>query len=288
MTMQDKQNPQPPQHQEKQPGETRAMIPQPQTIRADYRGSGKLQDKVALITGGDSGIGRSVAVLFAREGADVVIAYLDEHQDARETKEMVEQEGRNCLTMAGDVGEESFCRRVVAGCLERFGRLTTLVNNAGEQHVRQSLAEISAESLDRTFRTNIFSYFFMSKAALEYLPAGGAIINSGSVVAYQGHPVLLDYAATKGAIVAFTRSLALALTERQIRVNGVAPGPIWTPLIPASYDEEKVAAFGTNTPMGRAGQPSEAAPCYLFLASEDSSYMTGQMLHPNGGRIVNG
>jgi NAD(P)-dependent dehydrogenase (short-subunit alcohol dehydrogenase family) len=286
--MQDKQTPQPPQHQEKQPGETAAMTPKPQTIKPDYQGSGKLRDKVALITGGDSGIGRAAAVLFAREGADIVIVYLEEHRDAEETREMVAREGKDCLTIAGDAGEESFCRQAVASCLQRFGRLDILVNNAGEQHVRRSLAEISAESLERTFRTNIFSFFYMSKAALAHLPAGGTIINSASVVAYQGHPVLLDYAATKGAIVAFTRSLALALAEKQIRVNGVAPGPIWTPLIPASYDEEKVASFGSNTPMGRAGQPAEVAPCYLFLASDDSSYMSGQILHPNGGRIVNG
>jgi NAD(P)-dependent dehydrogenase (short-subunit alcohol dehydrogenase family) len=286
--MQEKKKPQPPQHQEKQPGERSAMTPKPQTIKPDYQGSGKLRDKVALITGGDSGIGRAVAILFAKEGADIVMVYLEEHRDAGETRELVEQEGRACLTIAGDVGEESFCRQAVASGLERFGRLDILVNNAGEQHVRQSLAEISAESLERTFRTNIFSFFFMSKAALEHLPTGGAIINSASVVAYQGHPVLLDYAATKGAIVAFTRSLALALAEKQIRVNGVAPGPIWTPLIPASYDQEKVASFGSNTPMGRPGQPAEVAPCYLFLASDDSSYMSGQILHPNGGRIVNG
>jgi NAD(P)-dependent dehydrogenase (short-subunit alcohol dehydrogenase family) len=287
-TMPETETPQPPQHQSKQPGEQTEMTPQPQTIGPAYQGSGKLRGKVALITGGDSGIGRAVAVLFAREGADIVIVYLEEDKDAEETRTMVEQEGRGCLLIAGDAGFESFCREAVVGCLQRFGRLDILVNNAAEQHVRQSLAEISAASLERTFRTNIYSFFFMSKAALEHLPPGGVIINSASVVAYQGHPVLLDYAATKGAIVAFTRSLALALAEKQIRVNGVAPGPIWTPLIPASYGEEKVASFGLNTPMGRPGQPAEVAPCYLFLATDDSSYMTGQMLHPNGGRIVNG
>jgi NAD(P)-dependent dehydrogenase (short-subunit alcohol dehydrogenase family) len=286
--MQEKSPPHPPQHQEKQPGEREEMKPKPQMIRPGYQGSDKLGNKVALITGGDSGIGRAVAVLFAREGADIAIVYLEEHRDAHEAKELVEKEGRSCLLIAGDVGQENFCQAAVAHCVERFGRLDVLVNNAGEQHVRQGLDDISGADLERTFRTNIFSHFFMSKAALEHLPTGGAIINTTSVTAYEGHPTLIDYAATKGAIVAFTRSLALVLAERNIRVNGVAPGPIWTPLIPASFDEEKVSRFGLNTPLGRPGQPAEVAPCYLFLATEDSSYMTGQVLHPNGGRIVNG
>jgi NAD(P)-dependent dehydrogenase (short-subunit alcohol dehydrogenase family) len=286
--MPENQTPRPPQHQEKQPGEQEEMTPRPQSIRPCYRGSEKLANKVALITGGDSGIGRAVAILFAREGAEIAIVYLDEHRDAHEAKELVEKEGRNCLLIAGDVGEETFCRKAVDHTVARFGRLDILVNNAAEQHVRDGLADIGAAELERTFRTNIFSHFFLSRAALEHLPPGGAIINSTSVTAYEGHPQLIDYAATKGAIVAFTRSLALVLAEKNIRVNGVAPGPIWTPLIPASFGEEKVSKFGQNTPLGRAGEPAEAATCYLFLASEDSSYMTGQVLHPNGGRIVNG
>ena len=277
----------PPQRQT-QPGHHSEMTPQPASDAPFYRGSGKLEGGVALITGGDSGIGRAVAVLFAREGADVAIVYLDEHDDAQETQRLVEQEGRRCITLAGDIGDEAFCRDAVAHTVKEFGRITLLVNNAAEQHVCKDIAELQADQLERTFRTNIFGMFYMTRAAIPHLKEGAAIINSTSVTAYHGHPILLDYASTKGAIVAFTRSLALQLVDRGIRVNAVAPGPIWTPLIPASFDEEAVKVFGSNTPMKRAGQPEEVAPCYVFLAAQDSSYMSGQVLHPNGGQIVNG
>ncbi|QQP88471.1 SDR family oxidoreductase [Skermanella sp. TT6] len=279
---------QPPQHQDQQPGRETEMTPKPQFARRDYKGSDKLQDKVALITGGDSGIGRSTAVLFAREGADVAIVYLAEDNDAQETKKLVENEGRRCLTLRGDLGEESFCRQVVDRTVEQFGKLDILVNNAAEQHPKSSLEEITAEQLERTFRTNIFAYFFLTKAALPHLKEGATIINTTSVTAYKGSPQLLDYSSTKGAIVAFTRSLSQSLAEKGIRVNGVAPGPIWTPLIPSTFPEDKVEQFGGNVPLGRAGQPEEVAPCYVFLASDDASYMTGQVLHPNGGSVVNG
>jgi NAD(P)-dependent dehydrogenase (short-subunit alcohol dehydrogenase family) len=241
-----------------------------------------------LITGGDSGIGRAVAVAFAKEGADVAILYYNEHDDAQKTRQMVENEGRRCLTIAGDVGDEQFCQAAVEQTIGAFGRLDILVNNAAEQHPQDSLEEISAEQLERTFRTNIFSFFYITKAALKYLEKGSAIINSSSVTAYRGSKHLIDYAATKGAIVAFTRSLAQSLAARGIRVNGVAPGPIWTPLIPASFPAEHVETFGSDVPLGRAGQPGEVAPSYVFLAADDSSYMTGQFLHPNGGEIING
>jgi NAD(P)-dependent dehydrogenase (short-subunit alcohol dehydrogenase family) len=264
------------------------MIPKP---RAEDRtpGCGKLRDKVALITGGDSGIGRATAIAFAKEGAKVAILYLNEHEDAAETKRLVEKEGRECRTIAGDVGNEAFCRQAVQDTIQEFGRLDILVNNAAEQHPQDSIENISETQLERTFRTNIFSYFFMTKAALKHLLEGkGVIVNTTSVVAYRGSPQLLDYSATKGAIVAFTRSLSKALAEKGIRVNGVAPGPIWTPLIPSTFPPEKVATFGSDVPMKRAGQPEEVAPCYVFLASDDSSYMTGQVLHPNGGEVING
>jgi len=278
----------PPQHQERRPGIECEMTPRPKAEHPGHRGSSKLQEKVAMITGGDSGIGRAVAIAFAREGADVAILYLNEHKDAEETKRLVEQEGRRCVAIAGDVGDERVCRDAVDRVMRELHRLDILINNAAEQHPQETIEKITADQLERTFRTNIFSMFFMTKAALPHLKEGSAIINTTSVTAYKGSPTLLDYSSTKGAIVAFTRSLSQALAERKIRVNGVAPGPIWTPLIPSTFPEEKVESFGSNVPLKRAGQPEEVAPSYVFLASDDSSYMTGQILHPNGGVIVNG
>lgn len=278
----------PPQHQDRQPGIEAEMTPKPKAEDKKYRGSGKLDGKVALITGGDSGIGRAAAIAFAVEGADISILYLNEHEDAEETKRKVEEKGRRCLLIAGDVGYEDFCRESVERTVRELGRLDVVVNNAAEQHDQEDLTGISAEQLERTFRTNIFSYFFIAKAALPHLAEGSAIINTTSVTAYRGSSHLMDYASTKGAIVAFTRSLASNLAERKIRVNGVAPGPIWTPLIPASFPEDKVKSFGQDVPLGRPGQPEEVAPCYVFLACDDSSYITGQVLHPNGGEVVNG
>jgi NAD(P)-dependent dehydrogenase (short-subunit alcohol dehydrogenase family) len=288
MSEKQSQQKQPPQHQDRRPGIESEMTPQPKAEDREYRGSGKLRGKVALITGGDSGIGRAVAAFYAKEGADVAIAYLNEHGDAEKTKRMVEKEGRRCLTIAGDVGDESFCRQVVQQTVEQLGRLDILVNNAAEQHPQDSIEQISAEQLERTFRTNIFAMFFLTKAALAHLKQGSAIINTASVTAYRGSPQLLDYSSTKGAIVAFTRSLSMSLAEKGIRVNAVAPGPIWTPLIPSTFPEEKVASFGADVPMKRAGQPEEVAPSYVFLASDDSSYMSGQVMHINGGEVVNG
>lgn len=278
----------PPQHQDHRPGIESEMIPRPKAAVKPYRGSAKLQDKVAVITGGDSGIGRAVALLFAREGADIVLLYLNEHKDAQESKRLVEAEGRRCLVLAGDVGDERFCRESVERTVRDFGRLDVLVNNAAEQHPQETIEKITADQLERTFRTNIFSYFYMTKAALPHLRAGAAIINTTSVTAYKGSPQLLDYSSTKGAIVSFTRSLSLSLAGKQIRVNAVAPGPIWTPLIPSTFPEEKVQSFGADVPLGRPGEPEEVAPGYVFLASEDASYMTGQVLHPNGGTVING
>ena len=277
----------PPQQQDRQPGLQGAMQPQPDT-RPRYPGSGRLRDRVALISGGDSGIGRAVALAFAREGADVTILYFNEHQDAHETVRLIEAEGRQCLAIDGDIGKPAFCRSAVAQTIERFGRLDVLVNNAAEQYPQERIEDISPEQLERTFRTNLYGQFFLIQAALAHLHEGSAIINTTSVTAYHGSPKLLDYSATKGAIVAFTRSLALSLLERGIRVNAVAPGPIWTPLIPATFSADEVASFGAHTPMQRPGQPDEVAASYVFLACADSSYMAGQVLHPNGGQIVNG
>lgn len=277
----------PPQTQNIQPGREHLMHSAPQSRAEGYRASGKLAGKVAIITGGDSGIGRSVAIHFAKEGADVAVVYLNEHQDAEETQREVEAEGQRCILIAGDLGEERFCQEIVQRTVKEFGHLDIVVNNAAEQHPCEKLEEISAEQLERTFRTNIFSYFFLTKAALPHLKDGASIINCTSVTAYRGSPHLLDYSATKGAIVSFTRSLSMQLAERNIRVNGVAPGPIWTPLIPSTFDEKKVESFGDKVPLGRAGQPDEVAPSFVFLASSDSSYMTGQVLHPNGGEVVN-
>ena len=278
----------PPQEQKRQPGRETEMTPQPAADERPYAGSGKLAGKVALVTGGDSGIGRAVCVLFAREGADVAISYLEEHEDAEETRRLVEAEGRRALAIAGDIGDEAFCGELVRRTVAELGGLDVLVNNAAEQHPQESIEDISAEQLERTFRTNIFSFFFLAKAALPHLGEGSAIVNSTSVTAYKGSPQLLDYSSTKGAIVAFTRSLSQSLVERGIRVNAVAPGPIWTPLIPATFPADDVESFGQNVPMKRAGQPEEVAPSYVFLASDDSSYISGQVLHPNGGDVVNG
>ncbi len=285
----------PAQKQRRQPGRQDRMRPEPLVIRDSYRGSGKLAGKRALITGGDSGIGRSVAVHFAREGADVAIVYLEEDKDARETAAMVEVEGRRCLLIKGNVAKRAFCGAAVKRCVREFGGLDVLVNNAAEQHPTTDFHEIDEKQLTETFRTNIFGYVFTAQAALPELKKrdGANIINTTSVTAYRGSPHLVDYSATKGAIVSFTRSLSGMLADagrggRPIRVNGVAPGPIWTPLIPATFSKQKVSEFGGETPMGRPGQPAEVAPAFVYLASEDASYMTGQVLHVNGGEIING
>jgi NAD(P)-dependent dehydrogenase (short-subunit alcohol dehydrogenase family) len=276
---------QPAQKQDHQPGREDKMHPRPD-YEPKYAGSGRLKDKVALITGGDSGIGRAVAVAMAREGAKIAIAYLEEHKDADETVAAVAREGLRAIKIAGDVGDEDVCRDAVERTVKEFGRLDILVNNAAEQHETEDFRKIDGKQIERTFRTNVFSFFFMTKHALRHMKKGASIINTTSVTAYQGHKTLLDYSATKGAIVAFTRSLSEALIADGIRVNAVAPGPIWTPLIPASFEPERVAKHGASAPMKRAGQPNEVAPCYVFLASEDASYMSGQVLHPNGGNVV--
>jgi len=281
----DPQGGQPAQHQPVQPGREHEMSPRPD-YAPRFPGSGRLTGDVALITGGDSGIGRATAVSFAREGANVAIVYLEESEDAAETKAAVEAEGGRCLCIEGDVGDPNFCRAAAERTVEAFGRLDVLVNDAAEQHVTESIEEITPEQLDRTFRTNLFGYVYMIQAALPHMKAGARIVNTGSVTAVRGSPHLVDYSATKGAVLALTRSLAKPLAARGIRINGVAPGPIWTPLIPATFPAEKVETFGTSTPMGRAGQPNEVASCFLFLACADSSYMTGQFLHPNGGDAI--
>src|SRR5438067_1714628 len=286
---QPKKTERPPQHQEQRPGIEAEMTPRPKAVDRKYKPGGKLTGKVALITGGDSGIGRAVAVFFAKEGADVAIVYLNEHRDAKETAALVEREKRRCVLISGDIGSEDFCKKAVEQTVKDLGHLDILVNNAAEQHPQKSIEDITAEQLERTFRTNIFSFFYFAKAALKHLPEQtGVIINTTSVTAYRGSPELLDYSSTKGAIVTFTRSLAHAIVEKGIRVNAVAPGPIWTPLIPSTFPPDKVKTFGSDVPMGRAGEPEEVAPCYVFLASDDSRYITGQVLHPNGGEIVNG
>ncbi|ALF56239.1 short-chain dehydrogenase [Nostoc piscinale CENA21] len=278
---------QPPQQQQP-PGTESEMQPRPKADDEQYRGSGKLKNKVALITGGDSGIGRAVAIAFAKEGADVAIVYLNEHGDAKETKSLVEEQGRRALTIAGDITDETVCQNAIQQTLGEFGKLDILVNNAAEQHPQKSIEDITKEQLERTFRTNIFSMFYLTKAALKHLKKGSSIINTTSVTAYKGNPQLLDYSSTKGAIVAFTRSLSQNLVEKGIRVNAVAPGPIWTPLIPSTFPEEKVETFGKQVPMQRAGQPEEVAPSYVFLASDDASYISGQVIHVNGGEVING
>ncbi|WP_425800755.1 SDR family oxidoreductase [Desulfitobacterium sp. Sab5] len=277
----------PPQHQGQQPGIEAHMNPRPDYDDPNYVGSGKLKGKIALITGGDSGIGRAVALAFAKEGADIAIVYLNEQSDAQETSVRIEAIGRRCLSIAGDIGNENFCQDVIDNVIKTFNRLDILVNNAAEQHIQSNIADITAAQLEKTFKTNVFSYFYLIRFALPHLQAGASIINTASITAYKGDELLIDYSSSKGAVVSFTRSLSESLVKKGIRVNGVAPGPIWTPLIPASFPAEQVATFGSTTPMGRAGQPKELAPAYVFLASQDSSYMSGQILHVNGGTIIN-
>ncbi len=277
---------QPAQHQNHQPGSQQEMNPKPIMDDQDYKGSGKLTNKVALITGGDSGIGEAVAIAYAKEGAKIAIVYLDEHEDAQRTRQKIEQIGSGCLLFPGDIGSEIFAYDVIKQVIDQFGQLDILINNAAEQHPQQGIEEISAEQLEKTFRTNVFSMFHLTKAALPHLKKGSAIINTSSVTAYEGNEQLIDYSSTKGAITAFTRSLAKSLVGKGIRVNSVAPGPIWTPLIPSTFSAEKVKNFGTNTPMGRPGQPEELAAAYVLLGSDDSSYMTGQTIHINGGQFL--
>ncbi|WP_058300918.1 SDR family oxidoreductase [Gorillibacterium timonense] len=276
------------QHQDRQPGIESDMHPKPVAVDRSYKGSGKLQGKAALITGGDSGIGRAVAIAFATEGAKVAISYLNEHGDAEETKRLVEEQGGECLLLPGDIGDEAFCGKLVSETVKKFGGLNILVNNAAEQHPQKSITDITREQLEKTFRTNIFAMFYLVKAALPHLKDGSSIINTTSVTAYQGSPQLLDYSSTKGAISAFTYSLSGSLIEQGVRVNAIAPGPIWTPLIPSTFDAKRTSEHGANAPMKRPGQPEELAPAYVFLASEDSSYITGQVIHINGGTVVHG
>ena len=273
-------------HEDRLPGHESQLEPKPDW-EPRYRGSDRLKGKVAIVTGADSGIGRAVAALYAREGADVAILYLCEHDDAAKTKAIVEKEGRRAITIAGDLGDKQFCERAVQQTVDELGRLDILVNNAGEQHYDEDIRDITEEQLKRTFQSNIFSMFFLTQAAVPHLKDGSAIINCTSETTYKGSPGLLDYSATKGAILGFTRSLAKNLIKKGIRVNGVAPGPIWTPLNPSGgQPPEKIPEFGKDTPMGRPGQPNEVAPCFLFLACEDSSYMAGQVLHPDGGNTT--
>lgn len=278
----------PPQHQAHQPGQEHEMQPKPAYRAEDYKAAGKLEGKVALITGADSGIGRAVAVTYAKEGAKVVVVYLNEHEDAAQTQREITLAGQPSLLLAGDVADEEFCQEVISRTLAQWGQLDILVNNAAEQHPQERLEDISPQQWQQTFRTNIFGIFLLTRAALPHLSSGSCIINTTSITAYRGHPTLIDYASSKGAITSFTRSLSTNLAKRGIRVNAVAPGPIWTPLIPSTFSEEKVAQFGGDTPLGRPGQPEELAPAYVYLACNDSSYMTGQVLHLNGGTVING
>lgn len=276
----------PPQHQQIQPGLEYLMTPRPISENPSYKGAGKLKGKVAIITGGDSGIGRAVAYAFVKEGAKVVIVYLNEHKDAKETEQRINELGGESLLLSGDLKEEKMSQYVVEQAIKRFGQVDILLNNHAVQYVQKSILDITKEQLEQTFQTNIFSFFYLIKAVLPHLKAGSSIINTASITAYEGNKKLIDYSATKGAIVALTRSLSLSLEKQQIRVNAVAPGPIWTPLIPASFSEKDVMKFGIDTPMKRAGQPYELAPAYVYLASEDSSYVSGQVIHVNGGTMV--
>lgn len=277
-----------PKKQHKQPGIEAKMNPAPEYIKDTYKAAGKLLGKIALITGGDSGIGRAVSVHFAEEGADIAIVYLNEDEDAAKTKNLVEAAGRKCLLIKGDVKNADFCKKAVERTVTAYGRLNILVNNAGMQFLEKNVKNITEEQLNITFKTNIFAYFYFAEAAVVHMKAGDCIINTTSVTAYRSSPSLIDYSSTKGAITTFTRSLATNLTEKKIRVNGVAPGPVWTPLIVATFDKEKIKSFGSETAMKRAGQPSELGPAYVFLASDDASFITGQVIHVNGGEVVNG
>lgn len=278
----------PPQHQERQPGREGPLNPPPQSDRPERPGSNRLKDRVVLVTGGDSGIGRAIAIRAAKEGAKLALAYLEEDDDAAETRRLAEAYGARVFSVAGDVGDEAFCQSVVRETVERYGAIHVLVNDAGEQHPQERPEDISEEQLERTFRTNLFAQFFLVKAALPHMPRGSSIVNIASITAYEGNPRLIDYSATKGAIVSFTRALSNAVVERGIRVNAVAPGPIWTPLIAATFTEEQITKFGQDAPMKRPGQPVEVADAAIFLASDEASYISGQTLHVNGGTVVNG
>ncbi|WP_114195763.1 SDR family oxidoreductase [Edaphovirga cremea] len=276
------------QKQDQQPGLESEMDPQPIYFNPEYKAAGKLEGKVAVITGGDSGIGRAVAITYAQEGAKVVIVYLNEDSDAQKTKEEIEKFTKDVLLISGNISEPGFCEQVIHDAVNKFGSLDILVNNAAEQHPQKRFEDISNAQLHQTFATNIFSMFYLIRAALPHMSAGSSIINTTSITAYKGNPLLIDYSSTKGAITSLTRSLALHLAERKIRVNGVAPGPIWTPLIPSTFSKEHVGEFGEEQPLGRPGQPAELAPAYVYLACDDSSYVTGQVIHINGGTVVNG
>lgn len=278
----------PPQHQSRHPGIEAQMNPKPIFDDPNYKASNKLKNKVALITGGDSGIGRAVSVAYAKEGADISIIYFDEHEDAEATKKIIEGLGQKCLLIPGDITNDAFCKSAIEKTIENFNHIDVLVNNAAVQFAQNSILDITNEQLERTFKTNIFSMFYLVRAVLPHLKPGSSIINTASVVAYKGDEKLIDYSAAKGAVVTFTRSMALSLTKTGIRVNAVAPGPIWTPLIPSSFDEATVKEFGSKTSLGRPGQPVELAPAYVYLASDESSYVSGEIIHVNGGEIING
>ncbi len=275
--------------QQKLPGSEAKMQPQPKFDNPHYKGSGKLKNKVAIITGADSGIGRAVAILFAKEGANIVCSYLNEHKDAAVTKKYVESLGKKCLLIPGDISKSAHCKKIIKKTMSEFKKIDILVNHAGEQYQTDTLQDVSDDALEKIFKVNVFSMFYLTREALKHLPENSCIINTVSIVAYEGNPLLLDYSATKAAALGFTRALSQSLVDKKIRVNGVAPGPIWTPLVPASFDPKKVSEFGSQTPMKRAGEPFEVAPAYVYLASDiDSSFVTGQILHVNGGKVVNG